>query len=208
MRADLRPSSDSRIGRCKNYKVLMMLRNQGQIINIPNTLSFIRLVLIPAVVICLYADGRFGSFLAAVFFGLAAFTDLLDGFYARRYKTVTPLGKFLDPLADKILVSATMIMLTALGRIPAWIVILIIGREIAVTGLRGIAVVEGKVIEASSLGKYKTVFQSLALICLSLHYRYLKLDFHAVGMTFLWAALILTMWSGWVYFRVVKKALF
>jgi CDP-diacylglycerol--glycerol-3-phosphate 3-phosphatidyltransferase len=208
MRADLRPSSDSRIGRCKNYKVLMMLRNQGQIINIPNTLSFIRLVLIPAVVICLYADGRFGSFLAAVFFGLAAFTDLLDGFYARRYKTVTPLGKFLDPLADKILVSATMIMLTALGRIPAWIVILIIGREIAVTGLRGIAVVEGKVIEASSLGKYKTMFQSLALICLSLHYRYLKLDFHAVGMTFLWAALILTMWSGWVYFRVVKKALF
>lgn len=185
-----------------------MLRNQGQIINIPNTLSFIRLVLIPAVVICLYADGRFGSFLAAVFFGLAAFTDLLDGFYARRYKTVTPLGKFLDPLADKILVSATMIMLTALGRIPAWIVILIIGREIAVTGLRGIAVVEGEVIEASSLGKYKTMFQSLALICLSLHYRYLKLDFHAVGMTFLWAALILTMWSGWVYFRVIKKALF
>jgi CDP-diacylglycerol--glycerol-3-phosphate 3-phosphatidyltransferase len=208
MRADLRPSSDSRIGRCKNYKVLMMLRNQGQIINIPNTLSFIRLVLIPAVVICLYADGRFGSFLAAVFFGLAAFTDLLDGFYARRYKTVTPLGKFLDPLADKILVSATMIMLTALGRIPAWIVILIIGREMAVTGLRGIAVVEGKVIEASSLGKYKTMFQSIALICLSLHYRYLKLDFHAVGMTFLWAALILTMWSGWFYFRVVKKALF
>jgi CDP-diacylglycerol--glycerol-3-phosphate 3-phosphatidyltransferase len=208
MRADLRPSSDSRIGRCKNYKVLMMLRNQGQIINIPNTLSFIRLVLIPAVVICLYADGRFGSFLAAVFFGLAAFTDLLDGFYARRYKTVTPLGKFLDPLADKILVSATMIMLTALGRIPAWIVILIIGREMAVTGLRGIAVVEGKVIEASSLGKYKTMFQSIALMCLSLHYRYLKLDFHAVGMTFLWAALILTMWSGWFYFRVVKKALF
>jgi CDP-diacylglycerol--glycerol-3-phosphate 3-phosphatidyltransferase len=185
-----------------------MNRNQGQISNLPNTLSTMRLVLIPAVVICLYFPGRLGSFLAALFFGLAAITDLLDGFYARRYKVVTPLGKFLDPLADKLLVSATMIMLVALGRIPAWIVILIVGREMAVTGLRGIAVIEGKVIEASSLGKYKTIFQSVALICLSLHYRYLKVDFHAVGMIFLWGALILTMWSGWVYFRMIKRILF
>lgn len=185
-----------------------MSRNQGQISNLPNTLSTMRLVLIPAVVICLYFPGRLGSFLAALFFGLAAITDLLDGFYARRYKVVTPLGKFLDPLADKLLVSATMIMLVALGRIPTWIVILIVGREMAVTGLRGIAVIEGKVIEASSLGKYKTIFQSVALICLSLHYRYLKVDFHAVGMIFLWGALILTMWSGWVYFRMIKRILF
>jgi CDP-diacylglycerol--glycerol-3-phosphate 3-phosphatidyltransferase len=185
-----------------------MNENQGQITNLPNTLSTIRLVLIPAVVICLYFPGRLESFLAALFFGLAAITDLLDGFYARRYKVVTPLGKFLDPLADKLLVSATMIMLVALGRIPAWIVILIVGREMAVTGLRGIAVIEGKVIEASSLGKYKTIFQSVALICLSLHYRYLKVDFHAVGMIFLWGALILTMWSGWVYFRMIKRILF
>jgi len=185
-----------------------MNKNQGQIVNLPNTLSVIRLVLIPAVVICLYFPGRLGSFLAALFFGLAALTDLLDGFYARRHKAITLLGKFLDPLADKILVSATMIMLTALGRIPAWIVILIIAREMAVTGLRGIAVAEGKVIEASSLGKYKTILQSVALICLSLHYRYLEVDFHAVGMTFLWGALILTMWSGWLYFRMIKRALF
>lgn len=182
-----------------------MSRNQGQISNLPNTLSTMRLVLIPAVVICLYFPGRLGSFLAALFFGLAAITDLLDGFYARRYKVVTPLGKFLDPLADKLLVSATMIMLVALDRIPPWIVILIVGREMAVTGLRGIAVIEGKVIEASSLGKYKTIFQSVALICLSLHYRYLEVDFHAVGMIFLWGALILTMWSGWVYFRMIKR---
>lgn len=167
-----------------------------------------RLVFIPAVIICLYFPGRLGSFLAALFFGLAAITDLLDGFYARRYKVVTPLGKLLDPLVDKLLVSATMIMLLTLNRIPAWIVMLIIAREMAVTGLRGIAVIEGKVIEASSLGKYKTIFQSVALICLSLHYRYLKVDFHAVGMVFLWGALILTMWSGLLYFRMIKKALF
>ncbi len=185
-----------------------MNKNQGQINNIPNTLSIMRLVFIPAVIICLYFPGRLGSFLAALFFGLAAITDLLDGFYARRYKVVTPLGKLLDPLADKLLVSAAMIMLLTLNRIPTWIVILVIAREMAVTGLRGIAVIEGKVIEASSLGKYKTIFQSVALICLSLHYRYFKVDFHAVGMTFLWGALILAIWSGWLYFRMVKKVLF
>lgn len=184
-----------------------MNKNQGQIVNLPNTLSVIRLVLIPAVVICLYFPGRLGSFLAALFFGLAALTDLLDGFYARRHKSITLLGKFLDPLADKILVSATMIMLTALGRIPAWIVILIIAREMAVTGLRGIAVAEGKVIEASSLGKYKTILQSVALICLCLHYQYLKVNFHVVGMAFLYVALVLTMWSGWLYFRTMRRVL-
>lgn len=192
----------------RNYETLIMNRNQDQISNLPNTLSIIRLVLTPAVVICLYFPGRLGSFLAALFFGLAAITDLLDGFYARRYKVVTSLGKFLDPLADKLLVSVTMIMLVTLSRIPTWIVILIITREMAVTGLRGIAVVEGKIVEASSLGKYKTIFQFVALICLSLHYRYIKVDFHVVGMTFLYVALILTMWSGWFYFRKNKRILF
>jgi CDP-diacylglycerol--glycerol-3-phosphate 3-phosphatidyltransferase len=184
-----------------------MNKNQGQIVNLPNTLSVIRLVLIPAVVICLYFPGRLGSFLAALFFGLAALTDLLDGFYARRHKAITPLGKFLDPLADKLLVSVTMIILITLNRIPAWIVILIIAREMAVTGLRGIAMSEGKVIEASSLGKYKTILQSVALICLCLHYQYLKVNFHVVGMTFLYVALVLTMWSGWLYFRSIKRVL-
>lgn len=184
-----------------------MKKNQGQINNLPNTLSVIRLVLIPVIVICLYFPGKLGSFLAALFFGLAAITDLLDGFYARRHKKITSLGKFLDPLADKLLISATMIMLITLNRIPVWVVILIIAREMAVTGLRGIAVVEGIVIEASSLGKYKTIFQLVSLICLLLHYEYLKVDFHIVGMTFLWVALILTMWSGWSYFRMTKKIL-
>ena len=180
---------------------------QGSIGNLPNTLSIMRLVLIPAVVICLYFPGRLGSFLAAAFFALAALTDLMDGFLARRYGTVTHLGKILDPLADKLLVSVTMIMLITLNRIPAWVVMLIIARELAVTGLRGIAVVEGQIIEASVLGKYKTIFQSVALVCLSLHYEYLQIDFHLVGMVFLWVALVLTLWSGWIYFRVAKRVL-
>ena len=184
-----------------------MAKTKDQKTKLPNHLSVLRLIFIPAVVACLYFPGRMGSFLAALFFGLAALTDLLDGFYARRYRVVTPLGKFLDPLADKLLISVTMIMLITLDRIPAWVVMLIIARELAVTGLRGIAIVEGQIIEVSILGKYKTIFQSVALICLCLHYQYFQIDFHIVGMVFLWAALVLTLWSGWMYFRIAKRVL-
>jgi CDP-diacylglycerol--glycerol-3-phosphate 3-phosphatidyltransferase len=78
---------------------------------------------------------------------------------------------------------------------------------LAVTGLRGIAVVEGQIIEASILGKYKTIFQSVALLCLCLHHQYFRIDFHLVGMVFVWVALVLTLWSGWIYFRVAKRVL-
>jgi CDP-diacylglycerol--glycerol-3-phosphate 3-phosphatidyltransferase len=184
-----------------------MRKRKDKKTKLPNHLSVLRLIFIPAVVACLYFPGRMGSFLGALFFGLAALTDLLDGFYARRYRVVTPLGKFLDPLADKLLISVTMIMLITLDRIPAWVVMLIIARELAVTGLRGIAIVEGQIIEVSILGKYKTIFQSVALICLCLHHQYFQIDFHIVGMVFLWVALVLTLWSGWMYFRVAKRAL-
>jgi CDP-diacylglycerol--glycerol-3-phosphate 3-phosphatidyltransferase len=184
-----------------------MRKRKDKKTKLPNHLSVLRLMFIPAVVTCLYFPGRMGSFLAALFFGLAALTDLLDGFYARRYRVVTPLGKFLDPLADKLLISVTMIMLITLDRIPAWVVMLIIARELAVTGLRGIAVVEGQIIEASILGKYKTIFQSVALLCLCLHHQYFQIDFHVVGMVFVWVALVLTLWSGWMYFRIAKRVL-
>ena len=169
--------------------------------NLPNSLTLFRLVCIPVVVIFLGFRGRTGSFLAALFFGAAFITDILDGYFARRRGDVTVLGKFLDPLADKILVSVTLIMLIAVNRIPAWMVMLIIAREIAVTGLRGIAVSEGIVIQASSLGKYKTVFQSVASVCLCLHYPYWGIDFHTAGMVLLWIALVLTLWSAWAYFK-------
>ena len=171
------------------------------LLNLPNTLTFTRLVSIPIVLTCLSFPGRWGSFLAALFFVLASVTDILDGFFARKYGTVTVLGKLLDPLVDKLLVSLTMIMLIPLNRIPVWMVIVIIAREIALTGLRGIAVGEGIVIQASALGKYKTILQSVALGGLCLHYVYLGINFHVVGMVFLWGALILTLWSGWDYFR-------
>ena len=182
---------------------------EGEVIfNLPNTLTILRVLCIPLVVMCLRNPGRLGSFLAALFFGLGFVTDFLDGFFARRYGEVTRLGTLLDPLADKILVSVTMVMLIPLDRIPAWIVMLIIAREIAVTGLRSIAVNRGVVIQASRLGKYKTTFQVIATIGLCLHYEYLKIDFHSVGIIFLWIALIFTLWSGWAYFRQFNRILF
>jgi len=176
--------------------------------NLPNTLSLLRLISIPLVVICLQFQGRWGSFLGALFFGMAFITDILDGFFARKYGAVTVLGKFLDPLADKILVSVTLIALIPLGRVPSWMVMLIIAREIAVTGLRSVAVTQGIVIQAGVLGKYKTIFQAVAVSGLCLHYEYFDIDFHVVGMLFLWVALVLTLWSGWAYFRGFHKVLF
>lgn len=169
--------------------------------NLPNILTVFRMVSIPVVVVCLTFPGKWGSFLAAAIFGMAFITDILDGYFARKYGSITVLGKFLDPLADKILVSVTMIMLIPLDRIPTLVVILIIAREMAITGLRSIAVDEGVVIQASDLGKFKTIFQATALIGLCLHYEYFDINFHVVGMFFLWIALILTLWSGWAYFR-------
>jgi len=168
--------------------------------NVPNLLSFLRIAAIPFVVVCLFSPGPLASFLAALFFSLASLTDLLDGYIARQQKSETAVGKLLDPLADKLLINSALIMLIALGRIPAWVVVLIVGREIAVTGLRGIASVEGLVISASRWGKAKTILQSSALIGLMLHYEYLGIDFHFLGMIILWVALMITLWSGFDYF--------
>jgi CDP-diacylglycerol--glycerol-3-phosphate 3-phosphatidyltransferase len=173
--------------------------------NLPNWLTAFRMLCIPLVVIFLSFPGRLSSFFAAFFIGMAFITDILDGYFARKYEAVTALGKFLDPLADKILVVISMIMLIPMERIPILIVIVIIAREIAVTGLRSIAVSEGIVIQASQLGKFKTIFQATAVLGLALHYEYFNIDFHIIGMLFLWAALILTIWSGWAYFRQFSR---
>jgi len=168
--------------------------------NIPNLLSALRILAIPVVIGFLSWPGPLASFLAALIFGLASLTDLLDGYIARQQKRETAVGKLLDPLADKLLVLSCMIMLIPLERIPAWMVVLILGREVAVTGLRGIASAEGLVIAASRWGKAKLILQTFSLIGLMIHYRYLGIDFHLLGMIFLWGALIITLWSGIDYF--------
>ncbi|MBT8406656.1 MAG: CDP-diacylglycerol--glycerol-3-phosphate 3-phosphatidyltransferase [Deltaproteobacteria bacterium] len=170
------------------------------IFNLPNTLSLFRIGCIPLLVILLFFP-QTTSFLAALVFALASISDLLDGFVARRHQLVTTFGQFLDPLADKLIVSAALIMLIPLGRVPAWMVVVIIGRELAIMGLRSVAVSEGKVISADNLGKQKMVFQTVAILGLLLHYEYYGVDFHAIGMFFLWLAVVITLWSGFNYFR-------
>jgi CDP-diacylglycerol--glycerol-3-phosphate 3-phosphatidyltransferase len=168
---------------------------------LPNKLTLLRIACTPVMVVLLCFTGKTSSFLAALLFSLASITDLLDGFLARRRKMVTNFGKHFDPLADKLLVSATLIMLIPLGRVEAWMVLVIIGREIAVTGLRGIASSEGVILTPTEISKKKTVFQFVAILALLLHYEYLGIDFHAVGMAFIWLAVVVTLWSGIMYFR-------
>jgi len=152
---------------------------------------------VPGVVVCLLFPGRMISFLAAILFVLAGVTDFVDGVLARRYGNITTLGKLLDPLADKLLVVSTLIMLAGLGRAPAWMVVVIVARELLITGLRAVAIERSKlVMSASWLGKYKFVFQMVAVTSLLLHYPFLWFQFHVIGMYFLWAALVLTVWSA------------
>jgi len=149
------------------------------------------------------------SFVAAMIFIIASMTDLLDGYLARKWEVVSNLGKMLDPLADKLIVISAMIMLVPLGRLPAWMVVLVLAREISVTALRAIASSEGKeVIEASALGKYKTIFQIIGISGLIIHHKdpYLNTDFHRMGAIFFLVALFFTLWSGWDYFLKYLRA--
>lgn len=178
----------------------MRSETQVRYLNIPNSLSVIRIVCAPVLVLLLLSPDRLLSAAAAVIFALVCATDWLDGYLARRWSNVTTLGKFLDPLADKIIVTTVLIMLVPLGRIPAWAVAVLISREMAVTGLRAIAVDAGVVIAASRLGKWKTFMQIVAIVPLLLHYPFLGIDFQFIGLVLFAAALFLTVWSGIDYF--------
>jgi CDP-diacylglycerol--glycerol-3-phosphate 3-phosphatidyltransferase len=177
------------------------------LINGPNKLTLFRIATVPVIVILLLFPTEFCTFIAALLFSAAAITDYLDGFYARKRGLVSTLGKIMDPIADKLLVSSAFIMLTSLGWIDAWIVCIIIGRELAVTGLRNIIAEKGEDISASNLGKYKTGFQIAAIIPLMIHYPTWGLNVQAIGMPFLWGALAFTIWSGADYF-IKSRTLF
>ena len=173
----------------------------------PNTLTLFRIATIPIIVILMLYPTRLSCLVAGLLFSAAAITDYFDGYIARRFGLVSNLGKVMDPVADKLLVSSAFIMLTAEGWVPAWMVCIIIGREIAVTGLRNIIAEKGEDVSASNLGKYKTGFQIAAAIPLLIHYPFFGLDPHPVGMFFLWGALAFTLWSGADYFIKFRKLL-
>lgn len=177
------------------------------ILSHPNTLTLFRIATIPVIVILMLFPNRISCLVAALLFSAAAITDYFDGYIARRFGLVSNLGKVMDPVADKLLVSSAFIMLTAQGWVPAWMVCIIIGREIAVTGLRNIIAEKGEDVSASNLGKYKTGFQIAAAIPLLIHYPFLGLDAVSIGNFFVWGALVFTIWSGADYFIKFRKLL-
>lgn len=177
------------------------MTHKREIFNIPNILSLSRIAASPLLIYLLIIETtKTVCVVTAVIFLIVCLTDWLDGYLARRLKLVTTLGKFLDPLADKLLIMTALIMLIPLGRAPAWMVAVILAREMAVTGLRAVAIEESVVISASNAGKAKTVSQIVAIVPLLLHYEFYGIDFHLLGSYVLWLALVLTVYSGVEYF--------
>ncbi|OYD09515.1 CDP-diacylglycerol--glycerol-3-phosphate 3-phosphatidyltransferase [Paludifilum halophilum] len=188
--------------------------------NLANKITLARIFLVPVLMIFLLVKYDLGQFrlgegtitvseiIATLIFITAAVTDGLDGYIARKKKLVTNLGKFLDPLADKLLISAALISLVEMQRLDAWIAIVIISREFAVTGLRLVAAAEGQVIAASAMGKLKTIVQIIAIAALILNnFPFSSIAF-PFSQIFVWLAVIITIGSGVDYFvknrRVIR----
>lgn len=175
--------------------------------NAPNAITLARIGMIPIILAFTYYESRVNSFIAAILYAITSATDFLDGWLARRQNLVTVIGKFIDPLADKLVVVSALIMLVHLGRVAAWVVIVIMAREFIITGLRTIAMSEGIVIAASQEGKYKTGLQLAGISFLLLHYSYpvnflvetVEVDANVVGTWLIYLSLVLSVWSAWRY---------
>jgi len=171
--------------------------------NLANRLTILRIVLIPMFMFFLLINNGnsfYYKLFALIIFSVAAITDGLDGYFARKQQLVTTFGKILDPLADKLLISSALISFVAMEEISAWIAIIIIGRELAVTGLRVIAASEGVVIAASKWGKWKTNLQIFAVIAVIIDPEIISLPFNLSGIL-LWLAVFITIISGIDYFK-------
>jgi CDP-diacylglycerol--glycerol-3-phosphate 3-phosphatidyltransferase len=185
-----------------------------EVLNLPNIITMGRLLLIPPVLILIDPFDPLKSFYALLLFGLASFLDLIDGWLARRSGLVTVFGKFMDPLADKIMVMALLVYLVHVGTVPPWVVVLLLGRDLYVSGLRSLASAEGLVIAAGFGGKKKTVFQMVGICMVIVHHRYrlpfteVSLDYHVMGMVLIYVSLLLSVLSAAQYtfgFRAALK---
>ncbi len=182
----------------------------GVFANIPNLLTLFRIAAIPALVWLLRDPGTAAAAASFTIFLVASLTDIADGWMARRYGLVTPLGKLLDPLADKLLVVSALIMLALMDRqpgIPDWLVVVIVGRELAVTGLRSIAASEGIVLAAETSGKIKMILQAVGIHALILHYTYLGISFHSLGIWLMVVSAVVGVGSAVQYHLIVFRAL-
>ncbi len=178
--------------------------------HVPNLLTLVRIAAIPLVVWLLSDPSRRTADIAFVVYCAASLTDFFDGYIARRYGLTTALGQLLDPLADKLLVVSALVMLALLDRtpsIPAWLLVLIIGRELGVTGLRSIAAAEGIVLPADSSGKLKMILQSIGVPALIVHYTYFGVSFYLLGMVTLVVSTLVGLWSAVGYHFAVFRGM-
>lgn len=179
------------------------------IFNIPNLLSISRILAVPVFIVLMLDPSPVRALLAGIIFSLASATDWLDGYLARKWGQVTKIGKLLDPIADKILIMSALVILVEIRSdvVPAWIAIVLIGREFAVTGLRAMASSEGIIIQAETVGKYKVGAQITAVLALLLDYYMTEAWLRTLGSLALWVAMILALYSAIQYFHVFWKKL-
>lgn len=186
-----------------------------QLRSLPNIITSLRIILIPMIMWVMAFDTPKSAVAAATLFGLASATDAVDGYLARRFNQVSMLGKFLDPLADKLIVMGSLIMLIELNRVSTWLVFIILAREFIITTLRILAMGEGLVIQARELGKQKTALQMLGIGCLMIHYSYPLFDFlgaedvsfHRLGTAILLFSVVFSVLSAGDYFVGFFRAL-
>lgn len=175
----------------------------GQLVTLPNILTGLRFALIPVLIVLFSVEQQTTVIGLMTFFVFvfAALTDLVDGYFARKYKSESTLGKLMDPLADKVLVATALIMLIPMGRVPAWVCLLIICREIIITGFRGLAASSGVVVAAGQIGKIKSNFQYFGIAFLIFPLGVLPFPYlHETGRFLLYISLVMAIWSGVEYF--------
>ena len=178
-----------------------------EIINLPNTITFIRLVLIPFIIYFMYLDTSFNNFMATFLFIVACLSDYFDGLVARLNKVVTDFGKIFDQIVDKILVCSILVILVEISRVDGWIVAILIAREFAISGMRNYLSYKGVIVPAFKSGKIKTFTQMTAIICLLLYDKYFSINFYLAGTIFIYVALFFSIYSFFeYYFRLFKTA--
>lgn len=185
------------------------------IVNVPNMLTMGRIVVIPLVMWLIVQGDPSSCVYAALLFTAASITDWLDGYIARKRGLVSITGKFLDPLADKLLIMAVLIVFVQTGQMPAWVVVVVVAREITITALRAMASAEGMLIASSRGGKYKTAFQMVGLLALMVHFDYFihwgfyasRISFHDVGLMLFIVSVGFSLWSGGEYFLNFIKSI-
>jgi len=190
-------------------EVTQDVKSPGTLMNLPNKITLGRIFLVPFIIVFLVVGERVPNYTAGTIFLAAVLTDWLDGHIARNTQQITALGKLLDPIADKLLISTALIALVQVGRAPAWMVVLIVGRELAITGLRTVAASQNIIIHASDFGKYKMLAEVAAVTFLILDWP-MQWDFTSVpplGFLCLWAAMILSVVSGIDYFLKFWKVI-